>query len=67
MEEEDIENLSEDYKYDKVTEQCIKGLIQWQALDPQLATIKALAIALRHVRCLGALRALRKLQWMEHP
>ena len=66
MKEKVIENLSEDYKHDKISEQCIQGLIQWKELDPQLATIKTLAIALHHVGCFDALQTLRKLQCMEH-
>lgn len=59
MKEKAIENLSEDYKHDKITEQCIQGLLKWKELDPQLATIKKLAITLRHVGCFDALQTLR--------
>ena len=65
MKEKVIENLSEDYKRDKITEQCFQGLIQWKRLDPQLATIKVLATALRQVGCFDALQTLRNLQCME--
>ena len=55
-----IENLSEDHKHEKIAEKCILGLLQWKELDPQLATIKNLATALRHVGCYDALQTLRK-------
>jgi len=55
-----IENLSEDHKHEKIAEKCILGLLQWKELDPQLATMKNLATALRHVGCYDALQTLRK-------
>jgi len=59
MKEKVIETLSEDYKHDKSTEKCIQGLLKWKQLDPQSATIKTLATALRQVGCLEALKTLR--------
>jgi len=57
-----IENLSEDHKNDKSTEKCIQGLLKWKELDPESATIKNLAIALRQVGCYHAFRSLKKQQ-----
>jgi len=54
-----IENLSEDFKYENITEKCIQGLLKWKELDPQSATIKTLATALRQVGCFDALEKLR--------
>jgi len=62
MKEKVIENLSEDYKHEKITELCIQGLLKWKQLDPESATIKNLAIALVHARCFDALQTLRKLR-----
>ena len=62
IKEKTIENLSVDFKHETITEQCIQGLIKWKDLDPQLATIKTLAIALRNVGCFDALRTLQKLR-----
>ncbi|XP_020623044.1 uncharacterized protein LOC110060594 isoform X1 [Orbicella faveolata] len=66
LKEKVIENLSEDHKYDKITEQCIQGLLKWKELDPQLATIKNLAIALHHTNCFDALQTLQKQQRAKH-
>ena len=65
MREKVIENLSEDYKHDKITEQCIQGLLKWKELA-QLATIKILAIALRRVGCFEALQTLCEIQEIGH-
>ena len=66
IKEKAIENLSLDLKHETINEQCIQGLIKWKERDPQLATIKTLAIALRNVGCFDALRTLQKLQWIKH-
>ena len=66
IKEKTIENLSVDFMHDKITEQCIQGLMKWKERDPQLATIKTLAIALRNVDCFDALLTLQKLQWINH-
>ena len=62
VKEKTIENLSVDFTHAKITEQCIQGLIKWKELSPQSATIKTLALALRDVRCLDALKTLHKLR-----
>ena len=59
IKEKTIENLSVDLMRETVTEQCIQGLIKWKDRNPQLATIKTLAIALRNVGCFDALRTLQ--------
>lgn len=59
MKEKVIENLSEDYKYDKIAEKCFQGLLKWKQSGPELATVKKLAIALRQLRCFDALQKLR--------
>ncbi|XP_020601650.1 uncharacterized protein LOC110040726 isoform X2 [Orbicella faveolata] len=66
MKEKAIENLKEDFKNDKITEQCIQGLLKWKELDPKLGTVKNLAIALHDVGCLDALQTLRKQQEAKH-
>ena len=60
IKEKTIENLSVDFMHEKITEQCIQGLIEWKHRDSQLATIKTLATALRNVGCFDALRTLQK-------
>ena len=62
IKEKAIENLSLDLKHETINEQCIQGLIKWKERDPQLATIKTLAIALRNVGCFDALLTLQKLR-----
>jgi len=59
MKEKLIENLSADYKYEKITEQCIQGLLKWKELESELATIKILAVALLRARCFDALQTLQ--------
>lgn len=59
MKEKAIENLSADHKYDKITEQCIQGLLKWKELEAESATIKILAGALLHARCFDALQTLQ--------
>ena len=59
IKEKAIENLSVDLMRETITEQCIQGLIKWKDRNPQVATIKTLAIALRNVGCFDALRSLQ--------
>ena len=62
MKEKAIENLSVDFTHAKITEQCIQGLIKWKELNPQSATIRTLALALRDAGCFDALKTLQKLR-----
>ena len=47
IKEKTIENLSVDFMHEKITEQCIQGLIKWKHRDPQQVSIKTLGTALR--------------------
>ena len=66
IKEKTIENLSVDFMHEKITEQCIQGLIKWKHRDPQLATVKTLATALRNVGCFDALRTFQKQRWIKY-
>ena len=60
IKEKTIENLSVDFMHEKITEQCIQGLIKWKHRDPQQVSIKTLGTALRNVGCFDALQTFRE-------